>query len=90
MSLDALRSLQEQECGCQPHESACPRCVDLADLAEDHLLPIAEALETMHATALLTDTPGHDCAKNLSYPPCKALKALQGALDCAKHERVKA
>ena len=52
----------------------------LGNLGRMHLLPIAEALEAMHATALLTDTTGHDCAKNLSYPPCKALKELEEAL----------
>ena len=59
--------------------SASKANAKLAALAP-HLLPIAEALEAMHATALLTDTTGHDCAKNLSYPPCKALKELEEAL----------
>ena len=93
MNLDALRSLQEQ--ASPEAEKHDPRSMEqrrrddarqaanhqFQELGKAHLLPIAEALETMHATALLTDTTGHDCAKNLSYPPCKALKALQDALE---------
>ena len=82
--LDALRSLQEQECMCAFVDQACVRCEELTELAESHLLPLTEALEE----AIDNSTPG--TAKAYHDPPCdecmgcrarKALKALQEALD---------
>ena len=57
------------------------KAVEVRAALAPHLLPIAEALETVHARDFLTATPGHDCAKNPGYPMCDALKALKEALD---------
>ena len=72
--LDALRSLQEQECMCAFVDQACVRCEELTELAESHLLPIAEALEKIMAA----DTSA--LSISVVAPARTALKALQEAL----------
>ena len=80
MSLDALRSLLQQECDCEPYESACPRCVKLAALAT-HIPALAEALEKCAGKLAAQDI-------REKLPPSAeldkaddVLKALQEALD---------
>ena len=78
MNLSKLRSLQEQEDSCDVYDPdcSCAGCESLAALAT-HLLPIAEALETL----TMLDMEGDESMLRAVGMGMGALKALQEALD---------